>query len=236
MRIEGVRDGSRSSGAEATTGAGARAAALASLLPGHWVSKPVRVAMSDDDWRRFDNAIGLYGRFAGQIFAPAQGGVYRTEKIVHTIDVENAIQIYLVKENKEVILTTGYDFVLHLKNDYNKQENKIEGVNVKLEKTSTSKNKENINQLSVEFGKEPKFVFNLQPQIVQLYKQYTLGKFKKDTIYNNYYLPNDVLKFVKSSKNHTFNLVITRLNFNLVKSKSDFSWLSFEGYLLIKKN
>ncbi len=157
-------------------------------------------------------------------------------KIVRTIDVENATQIYLVKENKEVILTAGYDLVLHLKTDNNKQENKIEGVNVKLEKTSNSKNKEYRNQLSVEFGKEPKFVFDLQPQIVQLYKQYTLGKFKKDTTYNNYYMPNDVLKFVKITKNHTFNLIITNLNGNLAKPKNNFTWVNFEGYLLIKKN
>ena len=57
------------------------------------VKNEILPAIQFDDWRRFDIAIGLYGRFAGQIFAPAQGGVYRTEKIAHTIEVANKLGI-----------------------------------------------------------------------------------------------------------------------------------------------
>ena len=45
------------------------------------------------DWARFDLAIGEYGRLAGKIFAPAQGGVYRTDRIAHTIETVKQLGI-----------------------------------------------------------------------------------------------------------------------------------------------
>jgi beta-ribofuranosylaminobenzene 5'-phosphate synthase len=50
-------------------------------------------AIANNDWERFDVAIGQYGRLAGQIFAPAQGGVYRTEQIAHTIETVKQLGI-----------------------------------------------------------------------------------------------------------------------------------------------
>ena len=57
------------------------------------VNHEILPAIQFEDWKRFDKAIGQYGRFAGQIFAPAQGGVYRSEKIAHTIEVANKLGI-----------------------------------------------------------------------------------------------------------------------------------------------
>jgi hypothetical protein len=39
------------------------------LLPGHWTSKPVRVAMSQEDWERFE---GLVRHVAAQVQAETQ--------------------------------------------------------------------------------------------------------------------------------------------------------------------
>ncbi len=44
-------------------------------------------AMAAKDWDRFDMALGRYGRWAGKIFEPVQGGVYRSPQIAHCIDV-----------------------------------------------------------------------------------------------------------------------------------------------------
>ena len=57
------------------------------------VSHEILPAIQFEDWKRFDIAIGQYGRFAGEIFAPAQGGVYRSKKIAHTIEVANKLGI-----------------------------------------------------------------------------------------------------------------------------------------------
>lgn len=50
-------------------------------------------SIANVDWARFDLAIGEYGRLAGKIFAPAQGGVYRTDRIAHTIETVKQLGI-----------------------------------------------------------------------------------------------------------------------------------------------
>ena len=50
-------------------------------------------AIVSNDWERFDLAIGQYGQLAGQIFAPVQGGIYRTEQIAHTIETVKQLGI-----------------------------------------------------------------------------------------------------------------------------------------------
>lgn len=57
------------------------------------VNHEILLAIAIQDWDRFDVAIGQYGRFAGQIFALAQGGIYRSENITHTIEVAKQLGI-----------------------------------------------------------------------------------------------------------------------------------------------
>ena len=57
------------------------------------VETEIAPTIANEDWARFDLAIGQYGRLAGKIFAPAQGGVYRTDRIAHTIDTVKQLGI-----------------------------------------------------------------------------------------------------------------------------------------------
>ena len=44
-------------------------------------------AIESKDWEQFDIALGRYGRWAGKIFEPVQGGVYRSPQIAHCVEV-----------------------------------------------------------------------------------------------------------------------------------------------------
>ena len=44
-------------------------------------------AIASKNWEQFDIALGRYGRWAGKIFEPVQGGVYRNPQISHCVDV-----------------------------------------------------------------------------------------------------------------------------------------------------
>jgi len=51
------------------------------------VQQEILPAIASKDWDRFDIALGRYGRWAGKIFEPVQGGVYRSPQIAHCIDI-----------------------------------------------------------------------------------------------------------------------------------------------------
>ena len=51
------------------------------------VEQEILPAIASQDWDSFNNALGRYGRWAGTIFEPVQGGVYRSPKIAHTIEI-----------------------------------------------------------------------------------------------------------------------------------------------------
>lgn len=57
------------------------------------VVQEILPSIESRDWERFDRAIGQYGRWAGQIFEPAQGGIYRTAQIANTIGIVNQLGI-----------------------------------------------------------------------------------------------------------------------------------------------
>lgn len=44
-------------------------------------------AIASKDWEQFDIALGRYGRWAGKIFEPVQGGLYRSPQIAQCVDV-----------------------------------------------------------------------------------------------------------------------------------------------------
>jgi len=50
------------------------------------VQHDILPAIHASDWKRFDIALGQYGRWAGQIFEPVQGGIYRTSRIAHSVE------------------------------------------------------------------------------------------------------------------------------------------------------
>ena len=50
------------------------------------VQQEILPAIHASDWKRFDIALGQYGRWAGQIFQPVQGGIYRTSRIAHSVE------------------------------------------------------------------------------------------------------------------------------------------------------
>jgi beta-ribofuranosylaminobenzene 5'-phosphate synthase len=51
------------------------------------VQQEILPCIASKDWDRFDIALGRYGRWAGKIFEPVQGGVYRSPQIALCIDV-----------------------------------------------------------------------------------------------------------------------------------------------------
>ena len=51
------------------------------------IEQEILPAIESKDWERFDIALGRYGRWAGKIFEPVQGGVYRSPQIAHCVDV-----------------------------------------------------------------------------------------------------------------------------------------------------
>ncbi len=50
------------------------------------VQQEILPAIHAIDWKRFGTALGQYGRWAGQIFQPVQGGIYRTSRIAHCVE------------------------------------------------------------------------------------------------------------------------------------------------------
>ncbi len=50
------------------------------------VQQEILPAIHAIDWKRFDIALGQYGRWAGQIFQPVQGGIYRTSRIAQSVE------------------------------------------------------------------------------------------------------------------------------------------------------
>ncbi len=55
------------------------------------VQQEILPAITAKSWQNFDTALGQYGRWAGQIFRPVQGGTYRTPHIAHCVEVANQI-------------------------------------------------------------------------------------------------------------------------------------------------
>ena len=51
----------------------------------HCIDQEILPALANRDWVQFDHALGTYGRWAGQIFEPVQGGIYRTPQIANAI-------------------------------------------------------------------------------------------------------------------------------------------------------
>ena len=51
------------------------------------IHEQILPALHSLDWERWNAALGEYGRWAGAIFEPVQGGVYRTSKIASTIEI-----------------------------------------------------------------------------------------------------------------------------------------------------
>ncbi len=50
------------------------------------VQQEILPAIHASDWNKFDIALGQYGRWAGQIFEPVQGGIYRTSRIAQSVE------------------------------------------------------------------------------------------------------------------------------------------------------
>jgi predicted sugar kinase len=57
------------------------------------VEQELLPAMASGDWKHFDVALGWYGQLAGEIFAIAQGGIYRTPQIAQSIEAARSIGI-----------------------------------------------------------------------------------------------------------------------------------------------
>ncbi len=57
------------------------------------VEQELLPSMASGDWKHFDVALGWYGQLAGEIFAIAQGGIYRTPQIAQSIEAARSIGI-----------------------------------------------------------------------------------------------------------------------------------------------
>lgn len=57
------------------------------------VEQDLLPSMANGDWKHFDVALGWYGQMAGEIFAIAQGGIYRTPQIAQAIETARSIGI-----------------------------------------------------------------------------------------------------------------------------------------------
>ncbi len=57
------------------------------------VEQELLPSMASGDWKHFDVALGWYGQLAGEIFAIAQGGIYRTPQIAQAIEAARSIGI-----------------------------------------------------------------------------------------------------------------------------------------------
>ena len=55
------------------------------------VQEEILPAIIAKDWPQFDLALGRYGRWAGEVFKPVQGGIYRTSHIAQCIEVANKL-------------------------------------------------------------------------------------------------------------------------------------------------
>jgi beta-ribofuranosylaminobenzene 5'-phosphate synthase len=51
------------------------------------IEQEILPAIESKDWDQFDIALGRYGRWAGKIFEPVQGGVYRSPQIERCVDI-----------------------------------------------------------------------------------------------------------------------------------------------------
>ena len=57
------------------------------------VEQDLLPSMASQEWERFSEALGVYGQLAGQVFSPAQGGIYRTPRIAQAIELTNKLGI-----------------------------------------------------------------------------------------------------------------------------------------------
>ncbi len=55
------------------------------------VQDEILPAIQTDDWAKWNEALGQYGRWAGEVFEPVQGGIYRTPQIAQSIDIARQI-------------------------------------------------------------------------------------------------------------------------------------------------
>lgn len=58
------------------------------------VQQEILPAIHACDWNRFGIALGQYGRWAGQIFEPVQGGIYRTLQIAKCIEAAKRLGLH----------------------------------------------------------------------------------------------------------------------------------------------
>lgn len=155
-------------------------------------------------------------------------------KVAPVTDADYDNQFILEKENKEVIAATDYDYCILLK-DYGEQNNIVDGVNFKIERVQDKSSSNNNTIVSVTIAKQPKFNFDLLKSFLQTYNRYRSSNLEHPKNNQTGIISNNQLQFTKDIDNFKITLVITHLDGSYDKSKNNFSWLNYNGYLLIKK-
>jgi beta-ribofuranosylaminobenzene 5'-phosphate synthase len=57
----------------------------------HLVHQEILPAIAATEWARWNDAMGKYGTWAGKIFEPVQGGIYRSSQIAKTVAAANKL-------------------------------------------------------------------------------------------------------------------------------------------------
>lgn len=142
--------------------------------------------------------------------------------------------IGFLNSNRGVVLVKGYDAVFAFR-DYELDSVKyFDGSAFKFDLKQFPGQKRN---LKITINKQAPIVFDVEKLALQAYHQYQAGKLSlaKEN-YNTYLLPQEQLSLQHLDQKYSLQIVISTLNGNYDVNEKRFSYLNFEGYLLIKKN
>lgn len=142
---------------------------------------------------------------------------------------ENGMQFFFNGENGKLINIKGYDAVVDVDN-YGTMALTFEGKSLGVENKRTKNYTE---QLIVNLAGQQPVVFKVVELTKNLYSQ---RHSFKETSSGNFSVPTQSMQITQQSASYTLTFVATSLNGYYQNNNKDFSWLNFNGYLLIKKN
>lgn len=138
----------------------------------------------------------------------------------------NDMNISLARKEQFRIDIAGYDVLLDSK-FYEPQEIIFDNKVFKIVK-STDRDKDN---LTIAIDKQDSLIIDVRTFGKRLAMQSGANNLPK----NGEVVADSLMQIIKESKDYSFKFVATRINGSYSKSKKDYNWFGFEGYLLLKK-
>lgn len=146
---------------------------------------------------------------------------------------DGGVQFNINNENGKLINVKGYDEIVSIDDSYGTTSLTFEGKQLTIEGQKIKKTANYTEQLVVTLAGQQVLVVDLGKIVTEaMSKEHSFKQIGP----KNIEVPSQLLQITKQNPAYTFTFVATSLNGYYSNDINDFSWLNFNGYLLIKKN